>query len=66
MSSARTVARHRKTYGLRGSGATTQEMPLPEKRQLVLDELAKDPLGRKGPGAIKEAISLNTGIQLTR
>lgn len=66
MNSARTVARRRKAYGLQGSGATTQEMPLPEKRQLVLDELAKDPLGRKGPEAIKEAISLNTGIRLTR
>ena len=66
VSSARTVARRRKAYGLLGAGATTRAMPLPEKRQLVLDELAKDPLSKKGPKTIGEGIVFNKGVHLTR
>lgn len=66
VSSESTIVRRRKQYGLLGSGATTRAMPLPEKRQLVLDELAKDPTSRRGPKTVGEGIVLNTGVHLTR
>jgi hypothetical protein len=66
MSSSRTVVRRRKSYGLLGSGATTRAMSLPEKRQLVLDQLAKDPTSRQGPKTISEGIVLNKGVHLNR
>ncbi|KAF8813243.1 hypothetical protein BYT27DRAFT_7251129 [Phlegmacium glaucopus] len=56
--SSRTVVCHRKSYGLLGSGATTCALPLPEKRQLVLDQLAKDPTSKQGPKTIGEGIVL--------
>lgn len=65
-SSARTVARRRKAYGLSGSGTTTRALPLPVKRQLVLDQLAKDPTSKQGPKTIKEGILFAEGIHLTR
>lgn len=61
-----TIGRRRKALGLKGSGHTTQELPPIEKRQLVLNQLAKDPAQRKGPQSIKEAIALETGVLLTR
>ncbi|KAK7690805.1 hypothetical protein QCA50_005905 [Cerrena zonata] len=64
--SQRTVARRLKDLGLKGSGATTREMPLPQKRQLVLDQLAVDPSSRRGPRMIKEYITHDTGLHLTR
>jgi hypothetical protein len=66
MSSSRTVVRRRKAYGLLGSGATTRAMPLPEKRQPVLNQLAKDPNSRQGPKMIGEGIVLNKGVHLNR
>ena len=65
MGSSRTIARRRKTYGLLSSGATTRALPLPEKRQLVLDQLAKDPTSKQGPKTISEGIILNKGVHLT-
>lgn len=64
--STTTVARRRAKYGLMGSGRTTKELPLPVKRQLVLDEMAKDPTSRKGPKTIIEGIGLTKGVHLTR
>ena len=66
MSSARTVVSCCKAYRLLGSGATTQAMPLPEKQQLVLDQLAKDPTSRQGPKTISECIVLNRGVHLNQ
>jgi hypothetical protein len=66
INSSRTVVRRRKAYGLLGSGATTQAMSLPERRQLVLDQLAKDPTSRQGPKTIGEGIVLNKGVHLNR
>lgn len=63
---SRTVVRRRKAYGLLDSGATTRALPLPEKRRLVLDQLAKDPTGRHGLKTIGEGIVLNKGVHLTR
>lgn len=64
--SSATVSRRRERYGLKGSGATTRELPLQTKRQLVLDQMAKDPTSRQGPKTIKEGIVFGEGIHLTR
>ncbi|RDB20146.1 hypothetical protein Hypma_013119 [Hypsizygus marmoreus] len=61
-----TVARRRRELGLRGSGRTTQELPDSVKRQLVLDQLAKDPTGKIGAATVKTRIFRDTGIDLTR
>jgi hypothetical protein len=37
-----------------------------EKRQLVLDQMAKDPDRRKGPRTIRKDILAETGVLLTR
>ena len=44
----------------------TAELPDDQKRQLILDQMAKDPAGGCGPSLIKEAIAHETGIHLTR
>lgn len=36
------------------------------KTQLVADAVARDPSGRKGPRTIKQEITYDTGIPLTR
>lgn len=61
-----TVARRRKNLGLLGSRSATRDTSDLLKRQLVLDQLAKDPSGRKGPRLIRESIVFDTGIPLTR
>ena len=66
ISSARTVVCHHKDYGLLGSGAMTWAMPLPEKHQLVLNQLAKDPTNRQGPKTIGEGIVFNKVVHLSR
>jgi hypothetical protein len=64
--SERSIARRRKEFGLLGSGKTTEMLSEPVKKQLVLDQLAKDPLGNHGPRTVKEGIAFDTGIHLTR
>ncbi|KAI0061719.1 hypothetical protein BV25DRAFT_1857161 [Artomyces pyxidatus] len=64
--SVSTVARRRKALGLRGSGAMTRATPDAVKKQLVLNQLAKNPMQKNGPRAIKEAIAAETGVHLTR
>ncbi|KAH7902877.1 hypothetical protein BJ138DRAFT_976169, partial [Hygrophoropsis aurantiaca] len=61
-----TVARRKKKLGLNGSRLTTSALPESTKRQLVLDQLAKDPLNRRGPRLVKEAIAATSGQHLTR
>ncbi|KAI0719352.1 hypothetical protein C8T65DRAFT_693334 [Cerioporus squamosus] len=61
-----TITRRRKLLGLKGSGATTQTLPETEKRQLILDQMAKHPSRGLGPRRMKEAIALDSGVQLTR
>ena len=41
-------------------------LPNTVKRQLVLDQMSKDPERRKGPRLVKAAIARETGIHLTR
>ncbi|KAF8578513.1 hypothetical protein K439DRAFT_1648765 [Ramaria rubella] len=48
------------------SKRTTQETPNVVKRQLVLDEMAKDPTRRRGPRIVREGIIRNHGVHLTR
>ncbi|KAH9884127.1 hypothetical protein C8Q73DRAFT_749482 [Cubamyces lactineus] len=64
--STATIVRRRKQYGIQASGATTRNMPVTQKRQLILDQMAKHPTRGVGPRRIKEAIAADTGYQLTR
>jgi hypothetical protein len=60
------VAHRRKALGLQGSTVATRETPDVMKRQLVLDQMAKDPTSRQGPQTVREGIAFDTGIKLTR
>lgn len=64
--SAITVRRRRKNLGLMGSGTTTRTIPDGQKRQLIFDQMAKDPSRNRGPAMVKEAIAKDEGIHLTR
>ncbi|KAG2133446.1 hypothetical protein BD769DRAFT_1627428 [Suillus cothurnatus] len=61
-----TVARRRRELGLFGSRLTATQLPEVTKRQLVLDQLADDPSGRRGPRVVKELIANKTGVMLPR
>ncbi|KZP06766.1 hypothetical protein FIBSPDRAFT_914630 [Athelia psychrophila] len=61
-----TVAQRMRGLGLSASGATTKMLPETVKRQLVLDEMGKDPLAKLGPRTVKDNIRDETGIHLTR
>ncbi|KAG2144454.1 uncharacterized protein EDB93DRAFT_1251690 [Suillus bovinus] len=61
-----TVVRRRQQFGLLGSGQLTCLLPRSIKQQLVLDQLAQDPLHRRGPHLVREAIVVDTGNLLTR
>ncbi|KDQ11750.1 hypothetical protein BOTBODRAFT_176943 [Botryobasidium botryosum FD-172 SS1] len=63
---AATVGRRLSAFGISASGATTKNMPLQEKRQLVLDQLGKDTTQMQGVQAIHEGITMDTGVTLTR
>ena len=60
------IARRQKALGLYGSGLTTKKMPNEVKRQLVLDQIADDPMSRQGPKLVRESIMRSTGVHLTR
>ncbi|KIJ48438.1 hypothetical protein M422DRAFT_247775 [Sphaerobolus stellatus SS14] len=64
--SVATVARRRKEAGLKASGAITNSLPATVKQQLVLDQMAADPLSRRGPRTVREAIVNATGLPLTQ
>jgi len=61
-----TVARHQQQFGLLGSSQLMCSLPDSTKWQLVLDQLAQDPLHRRGPRLVREAILADTGHLLTR
>ncbi|KIM75158.1 hypothetical protein PILCRDRAFT_827588 [Piloderma croceum F 1598] len=61
-----TVARRLKKFNLRASSLTTQRMPDAEKRQYILDQMSKDPTGKKGPRTIRKEIASEHGVFLTR
>ncbi|KAJ3994232.1 hypothetical protein F5050DRAFT_1800803 [Lentinula boryana] len=60
------VTRRKKHWSIQGSSATTQSMPDLDKRQLVLDEMANDPNGKRGLRVIKEILALQHNVHLTR
>ena len=61
-----TIVRRKKKLGLRASRLTTLELSYDVKRQLVLDQMAKDAKGLIGPRTVKQGIFKDTGVQLTR
>ncbi|KAF8998856.1 hypothetical protein BDQ17DRAFT_1328645 [Cyathus striatus] len=66
MMSERTVARRKGQLGLHSSRLTTLKLSEDEKRQLILDQMSKDPKGKMGPRTVKKGIFEDTGISLTR
>lgn len=61
-----TIKRRRSALGLHGSRSKKNNLPLDEKRQLVLDQLEKDPTKKRGLANIKARIAFDNGIHLTR
>ncbi|KAF8168900.1 hypothetical protein BJ912DRAFT_862426, partial [Pholiota molesta] len=66
VASKSTVKRRRKQLGLKGSGATTREMPHLEKLALILHEMDLDPSRGHGLDNIRARIAFDFGIHLTR
>jgi len=64
--SAATVTRRRRFLGLHGSRTTSRTLPVTTKRQLILDQMAKDPTRRQGPDSIKERIAFEQGVHISR
>jgi hypothetical protein len=50
---------------LKGSSTTTKSIPDVIKRQLILDQMAKDPIGMQGPHTVKEGIAYDTRENIT-
>lgn len=65
LNSDSTVKRRWQELGLKGSGATTWEMPYQQKLQLVMDELDSDPSRGRSLDNIRYRITFNHGIHLT-
>ncbi|KIJ34012.1 hypothetical protein M422DRAFT_263968 [Sphaerobolus stellatus SS14] len=61
-----TVSCRKKDYGLLNSHKTTTTLPETFKKQLVVDQLERDPGCCQGPTLIKEGIRMRTGVDLTR
>ena len=64
--STATISRRKRKLGLKGSSATTKSIPDVVKRQMVLDQMAKDPTGMQGPRTVKKGIAQDTGENITR
>jgi len=63
--SAATITRCKQKLGLKGSSVTMKSIPDIVKRQMVLDQMAKDPTRMQGPRTVKKGIAYNTGEQIT-
>lgn len=50
-----------KVLGLYASGAQTKSLPETAKRQLVLDEIVKDPLGKLGHKLYRTILEMRQG-----
>ncbi|EED78301.1 predicted protein [Postia placenta Mad-698-R] len=59
------IDRCQKKLNLRGSKVMTRSLSNVQKRQLVLDQLAKDPTHCQGPQIIKEGILFDTSLNFT-
>ena len=66
LSSESSISRRKRKLGLKASHLTTLELDVNVKRQLILDQMAKDPKGRLGARMVKQGILRDTGIHLTR
>ncbi|KAF8832133.1 hypothetical protein HHX47_DHR1000890 [Lentinula edodes] len=64
--SASSVTRHKKYWNITASQVTTAKMAELDKRQLVFDEMSKDPNAKRGPKTVKENIARVAGVHLTR
>ncbi|KAF9554879.1 hypothetical protein CPC08DRAFT_643686 [Agrocybe pediades] len=60
------VHRRRKLHGLHASRTTMKQLDEETKRELILEQLRKDPTGKVGPRVIKIRIFQDRGIHLTR
>ncbi|KDR84444.1 hypothetical protein GALMADRAFT_713578 [Galerina marginata CBS 339.88] len=60
------ISRRRKKLGLWASRLTTADLSESAKRQLILDQMAKDPTGKFGATSVKQRIFQDTGLHLTR
>ncbi|KAF8801594.1 hypothetical protein BYT27DRAFT_7174067 [Phlegmacium glaucopus] len=60
------ISRRKRKLGLKASHLTTLELNVTVKRQLILDQMAKDPKGRLGARMVKQGILRDGGIHLTR
>ena len=63
--STATITWRKKKLGLKGSSITTKSIPDIVKRQMVLDQMAKDPTRMQGPWTVKEGIAHDMGEQIT-
>jgi uncharacterized membrane protein len=61
-----TITRRKCKLDLKGSSATTKSIPDVVKRQLVVDQMAKDPTRMQGPRIVKEGIMFDTGQNISR
>ena len=64
--SGTSITRRKRKLGLKASRFTTLELNVSVKRQLILDQMVKDPKGRLGARTVKQGILRDTGIHLTR
>ena len=51
------ITHRKRKLRLKGSSATTKSIPDVVKRQMVLDQMAKDPTGMQGPQTVKLGVS---------
>ena len=61
-----TVKQHWKELYLMGSGPTTQLLPYTTKKQLVLNQMNKDPVKQHGVHTIQHKIAFHEKIYLTK
>ena len=64
--STKTIQRRKNEIGIYAARGMKERLLHHQQAQLVLDEITRDPNGRKGPRTIKRDIALETGIHLTR
>ena len=60
-----TVTWQKHKLGLKGSGSTMKGLSNTVKRQMLLKQMVKDPMGKQGPHMIKEGITCDEGVHIT-
>lgn len=59
------MTRRKRKLGLKGNSVITKELSDTTKRQMVLNQMVKDPTGKRGPRTIKEGIAHDEGTHMT-